>query len=265
MSNWKPYRAQITFLAKGGPAGGAPLSVADLYEFVWKEKPQSFQQVPNALTPAVASATVSGISQTCTISPGRIDVSLAPDTSQLSSEKPFPQLIDDVDQFWTRLDQIVAALTRSDNPVPASYDRTAVYVQLMSVEKSAADVNKTLLEVIPPTHRLPLTDEDGVILQFGTRSTVPDAAGATVGCLQKWSAELIQMVQFGVPAGAPGIGQMATINVAPQISKYFCASYAVECNTGAVDKFIPAQYRSAVMRHGLMLVTQALKKAGPLK
>jgi hypothetical protein len=260
MNKWKPFRGQVSLLASPGPFGGgdAP-SVADLFEFIWSQRPQSFQQLPNnPLAPAVAAATLDNFALTCSILPNRVDVSIGPAIQGPAVSPPELRLIEDWSQFWAHMRQVIDKLAQENVPVPAKFDRVAVVAQQLSVAQSYSDANGALSAVIPSAYRIPLSDEEGFALQFGRPHDVPSIPGLTVGLVNKWSTEQLQVVQFAIAQAMQNDGQIAPAQFVPQIVRYTCASVTVEANTGASEQALPAGARVAALKKAVELVNGAL-------
>lgn len=257
MSNWKPFRGQISFLNQVQLGAPPSPSILKLFEFVWTEQPQSFQQGTNPLAPSVATASGNGTIRTCSAIANRIDISITPEARQAPNNPITLNLIEDPEDFWNRLQHVVDALAQDSALIPEVFDRAAISAQLLSVERSTEDVNRALLGVIPEEYRVPLTDEDGFIFQVVQSQDVHGVPRMKAAFARKWGAELVQMVNFGGLQQNPIISNQFPLT--PQITKFKCASVSAEFNSGQSEGTLPKGARQAVLRQGLQVLKNAFQ------
>jgi hypothetical protein len=219
MSDWKALVGRVT-LFPATPLSSS-FSALTLFKDIWAGEPDNFQKPTNPLMPTIAQARRNGMSASCSVHAGRIDLSLDPSPNPGQIAQHPVAMIDDTVVFYRSLTQIINAI--KGNIIPGLMARVALYLQFLKIGESFNEANKILTGVIPRTFGLTLSDEQDVIFQINKPRASTKVDSIKLNTLTKWSVERIQVFTVNVPA--PGM-PVQTVQV-PQDIRNFIAPMVV--------------------------------------
>jgi hypothetical protein len=260
VTKWKPLFGRVTFITNSSP-GARTASALELFQQVWNNVPQSFQNPPNALLASNAQGLVGELAANCAVLPNRIDLTLAPPSSLSSSAVSAVPLFKDAAILHAELVRISSALGRGEVNIPAEFDRVAVFVQFATVLLDALEANKAIMEVLPEPYRVRLNDEEAFAFQVNYRRNIPGLGSSRAGLLTRWSVEQFQIVTLAVPGG--GLLQNAPSGlVQPEVRSFLAACVSFDYNTLQTTETLTRHQQSVALLDGLSAIADAQSNYG---
>ena len=254
MSEWAALVARVTLFPL---LSSSPLpSALDLYRHVWSREPDNFQRQANPLMPSVAQGKAGSIVANCTAQRSRIDFNLAP----VAPTDGSLALISDVAEVRDGLSRIIEAIERDAISVPVV--RAAIFLHFARLAATLWEANKLLLESMPTSYRMGVTDEEDFIFQVNKPLSLAEDGSIHMNSVTKWSADRIQVFNLPVSMGGPASWPFGQAPMSFTPTEFLIASVTFDHNNKPGHTPINSKQQVVLLTEGLNHAARVQREYG---
>jgi len=164
--------------------------------------------------------------------------------------------IGDTAQLREELLRIISAIRKGAVSEPVS--RVAIFLHFVALVSSLAEANRLLLQGMPHTYRMGISDEEDFVFQINRPRVIGEIANTRMNFITKWSADRFQLLNIAVPIGSPIPGQLGQPPVSLQPKEYLAASVTFDNNNIGGQEPLSSGVQAALLAEGLTRTEQQM-------